>query len=789
MLSNLKTKAISFIAFIMFVAFSLGLVCVMQQTENVLADGIAETSNVIEFDFSEDVNLGEYFYAYKFSTANDKATKVDNIADAWEIKDGYLQSKVEGASDVATVRNNGVMLTFKEYLFQNVRVTYTYKRMYDTQKPVRPAIGVRAEGFDIFYEKSGGGIGLSNTNDGCALIYNGRGINKQDTTTKIANFNDYANEQTVVVSIIGDECRSEIINENGTNSVAEYTITEANNIYSGYGALTISSVGTNRMFSSIKIENLDANGAPAPLKKVATSMEDIEDQTIEVGETYAVNPVMGSSDECTDIRLESNDPETVMVQADGTLKGLQAGEAIVTVTVPFTDIEKTFKVTVEGEGQAEVEPTDISLSNNTITMASGYTFKISATVNPANATNKEVVFVSSNDKIFTVANDGTITAVAEGNATLTAQVVGTEIKKEIPVYVFTALTASESTLVYDFSTEEQMQDFVPYNYVEVSGTSFGYEQTDFDWDWYIDEETGELCRQEQDPIKKVSEAAILTLKDKFFENFEIVFSAKKLISQPGRAQVAFRQTTEGTYNTRDGAGAWVQGNGMATIWGEPGTVSGPYQGNEISGWSDLEYHVMKIRVVGNDITIWVDGVEREMPEMTLGEAFIRAGYVSLIGVGCQTSYDYFAITNLDENGNPAKIQSGAVTGISLNRNEAEGKVGEFIRLSYTMEPSFAANQSVSWKSSDETVATVDETGKVTLLKVGTVTITVITEDGDFTDQCVITVTESKANEVENSDGKNGGCGANVYSSVALLSFVILSLSVGMLCRTKRKDNA
>ena len=69
------------------------------------------------------------------------------------------------------------------------------------------------------------------------------------------------------------------------------------------------------------------------------------------------------------------------------------------------------------------------------------------------------------------------------------------------------------------------------------------------------------------------------------------------------------------------------------------------------------------------------------------------------------------------------------------------------------------------------------------------TITVITEDGDFTDQCVITVTESKANEVENSDGKNGGCGANVYSSVALLSFVILSLSVGMLCRTKRKDNA
>lgn len=48
-------------------------------------------------------------------------------------------------------------------------------------------------------------------------------------------------------------------------------------------------------------------------------------------------------------------------------------------------------------------------------------------------------------------------------------------------------------------------------------------------------------------------------------------------------------------------------------------------------------------------------------------------------------------------------------------------------------------QSVSWSSSDETVATVDADGIVTALKVGSCKITVATDDGNKTATCDVSV--------------------------------------------------
>ena len=48
-------------------------------------------------------------------------------------------------------------------------------------------------------------------------------------------------------------------------------------------------------------------------------------------------------------------------------------------------------------------------------------------------------------------------------------------------------------------------------------------------------------------------------------------------------------------------------------------------------------------------------------------------------------------------------------------------------------------KTVSWSSSDETVATVDADGVVTALKIGICKITVATDDGNKTASCVVTV--------------------------------------------------
>ena len=82
----------------------------------------------------------------------------------------------------------------------------------------------------------------------------------------------------------------------------------------------------------------------------------------------------------------------------------------------------------------------------------------------------------------------------------------------------------------------------------------------------------------------------------------------------------------------------------------------------------------------------------------------------------------------------------AVTGVTLNQNEAQMTVGgETLTLTATVNPNNATDQSVSWSTSDANVATV-ENGVVTAVAAGTATITVTTTDGYFTATCAVTVT-------------------------------------------------
>lgn len=58
----------------------------------------------------------------------------------------------------------------------------------------------------------------------------------------------------------------------------------------------------------------------------------------------------------------------------------------------------------------------------------------------------------------------------------------------------------------------------------------------------------------------------------------------------------------------------------------------------------------------------------------------------------------------------------------------------------TVKPADAANKSVRWKSNDENVVSVDANGKLTAISSGMATVTVTTEEGNFTALCKVTVT-------------------------------------------------
>ena len=81
-----------------------------------------------------------------------------------------------------------------------------------------------------------------------------------------------------------------------------------------------------------------------------------------------------------------------------------------------------------------------------------------------------------------------------------------------------------------------------------------------------------------------------------------------------------------------------------------------------------------------------------------------------------------------------------VTGIKVSPDTLTlTKKDETAQLTAEVTPSYADNKRVTWQSSDEKVATVDENGKVTAVGNGTAEITVTTEDGKITASIMITV--------------------------------------------------
>ena len=80
-----------------------------------------------------------------------------------------------------------------------------------------------------------------------------------------------------------------------------------------------------------------------------------------------------------------------------------------------------------------------------------------------------------------------------------------------------------------------------------------------------------------------------------------------------------------------------------------------------------------------------------------------------------------------------------VTGVSVAPTTATIKVGKTVALTPTVSPSNATDKSVSWTSSDTTVATVNSEGTVTGVAAGSATITCTTTDGGKTATCGVTV--------------------------------------------------
>ncbi len=83
-----------------------------------------------------------------------------------------------------------------------------------------------------------------------------------------------------------------------------------------------------------------------------------------------------------------------------------------------------------------------------------------------------------------------------------------------------------------------------------------------------------------------------------------------------------------------------------------------------------------------------------------------------------------------------------VSGVTLNLPALSVTVGATAQLAATIAPADADTKTVTWSSSDITIAAVDNSGMVVGVKVGTATITVTSTDGLKSATCSVTVNQS-----------------------------------------------
>lgn len=90
--------------------------------------------------------------------------------------------------------------------------------------------------------------------------------------------------------------------------------------------------------------------------------------------------------------------------------------------------------------------------------------------------------------------------------------------------------------------------------------------------------------------------------------------------------------------------------------------------------------------------------------------------------------------------NSPPIGSVAVTGVTITSPDPMENPQGLTQLTWEISPLNATNQGVSFESADETICTIDSSGQITGLLVGSTTVTVTTDDGGFQDSITVNVT-------------------------------------------------
>lgn len=176
--------------------------------------------------------------------------------------------------------------------------------------------------------------------------------------------------------------------------------------------------------------------------------------TVSVGETQQLTAnVLPATASNKSVTWLSGTPSVATVSSTGLVTGVSNGSSIISVITVDGSHTDTSECTVITGVQS------VSVAPPTITVNTGSTAQLTATVLPVDATNKNVVWSSDTLAVATVNNTGLITGVSNGTAIIKATTVDGSFESTSTATVRTAVTSvtlNKSTSTLELEQTEQL---------------------------------------------------------------------------------------------------------------------------------------------------------------------------------------------------------------------------------------------------------------------------------------------------------------------------------------------
>lgn len=151
------------------------------------------------------------------------------------------------------------------------------------------------------------------------------------------------------------------------------------------------------------------------IPKVAVSGITLNNSTLSLttGQNFTLQAMLSPSNATNkEVTWESSDAGVAAVSKDGVVTAKKAGKA--TIVAKAADESGKYASCVVTVTEVKKEVTGVTLNKSSLNLGIGGSEVLSATVLPADATNKQVTWLSSTPSVATVSQSGVVTGVKEG---------------------------------------------------------------------------------------------------------------------------------------------------------------------------------------------------------------------------------------------------------------------------------------------------------------------------------------------------------------------------------------